>query len=151
MAIECVCRAAIKASPAACFAAFANPAEWSAWARDLDRVDVLHPGDAERPARVRMAVTILGVEHHAVLDVQADPAASVLNCTLVESDEASGIDAAFRFDPDGSGATMRADLRVTLVRAHGQRIERMVSRKLETTLTRDLVRHIERTERAARR
>ena len=150
MPIECVCRVAIKASPAACFTVLADPAGWHEWARDLDRVDVLDVGRAGRAARVRAEVTILGVAQHAVLEVLGEPEAHALRFKSVESVDAATIAGLVRFLPSGAITTMDVDVRITLVRPPGARVERMVSRKIETALTRDLVRHIERLERSDR-
>ncbi|HUR09141.1 MAG TPA: SRPBCC family protein [Nonomuraea sp.] len=147
MPINCVCRATIKASPADCFTALADTRGWADWVRDLDRMDVLDPGEAGRPARVRASATLGGYEHQVVLDVVADPDAGSLTLDLVEGAGLEAIRGALGFSPVAGGALMAADIRITLAKNRPARIERMLSRRIETALTRDFVRHVARQRR----
>jgi hypothetical protein len=147
MPIACVCRTPLKASPADCFHALADPKGWPEWARDLDRVDVLEAGEADRPARVRATATIGGYVQSIVLDVAGDPDAHALIFRLVEGAGLEAVDGSLGFGPAPGGTVMAVDIRIRLTRDRTPRIERMLSRRIETALTRDFVRHVERARR----
>ena len=148
MAVECVCRATVNASPAECLAAVADAARWSVWARDVERVTDVGPGEAEGSTRVEVVVAIFGTEHSATLDVLPDPDGSGVRFTLVEAVDLSAVAGGFRFEENGWATAMTCEVHATLVRPRSPRIERMLGRRIETVLTRDLVRHIERARRA---
>lgn len=147
MAIEVACDATIKASPGECVAVAADAARWMDWARDLEEVTVLAPFSEGAPMRVEIVIEILGVEKRATIDMVQDPDASALTFCLVESPSLSSFAGGVRFSGDGSRSRMVADVRATLVRHYAPRIERMAGRKIETALTRDFVRFVERSAR----
>ncbi len=147
MPIECVCEADIKASPAACLDVAADASRWTEWARDLERVQVLVPFVGDQPMRVSIEIEILGVEKSAIVDVVADPEAHALTFGLVESPSLSEFAGGVRFRADGARTRMHAEISGTLIRTYAPRIERMASRKIETALTRDFVRFVERSRR----
>lgn len=147
MSIDSVCKATIKASPADCLAAVADAACWSAWARDVERVTVVGPGEAAGSTRVEVVVEIMGAEHGATLDVMPDPDGAGVRFVLVGAVDLSAVDGGFRFEENGWATAMTCEVHATLVRPRSERIERMLARRIETALTRDLVRHIERARR----
>ena len=144
MAIECVGDAGIEAPPAVCFIAAADLENWTEWARDLERVEVLDRTDGGRPARVRMVADLFGKEFDATVDFHHDKAPDELRFSLVEARKLAVLEGAFRFEPDSRGTRMTYRLHMVLVKPKAARIERMVSRKIDTALSRDLRRHIER-------
>jgi hypothetical protein len=147
LSIECACEATIKASPAACLAAAADASRWREWARDLEQVNLIAPGSADTPLRVEVVIEILGVEKRATVDVVVDHEVHSLRFGLVESPSLSAFSGGLRFSGEGSRAHMAAEVRGTLIRHYAPRIERMASRKIETALTRDFVRFVERAGR----
>ena len=144
MAIECVGDFGIDAPPAVCFSATAKLESWTEWARDLERVDVLGRDDDGRPVRVRMVADLFGKEFDATVAFHHDQAPDELRFSLVEARKLASLDGSFRFEPEPGGTRMRYRLRMVLVKPKAARIERMVSRKIDTALSRDLRRHIER-------
>ncbi len=144
MAVECVGDVGIEAPPAVCFSAAADLERWTEWARDLDRVDVLERAGDGRPSRARMVADLFGKEFDATVDFHHDQAPDELRFTLVEARKLAVLAGSFRFEPESGGTRMRYRLRMVLVKPKAARIERMVSRKIDTALSRDLRRHIER-------
>jgi uncharacterized membrane protein len=144
MAVECVGDVGVEAPPAVCFSAAADLERWTEWARDLERVDVLERGDDGRPERVRMVADLFGKEFDATVDFHHDKAPDELRFSLVEARKLSILEGSFRFEPEPGGTRMSFHLRMVLVKPKAARIERMVSRKIDTALSRDLRRHIER-------
>jgi hypothetical protein len=144
MAVECSGDVGIEISPAACFSAVADLERWTEWARDLERVEVLEREDGGRPQRVRMVADLFGKEFDAVVDFHHDQAPGELRFTLVEARKLALLEGSFCFESSSAGTTMTYDLRMVLVKPKAARIERMVSRKIDTALSRDLRRHIER-------
>jgi hypothetical protein len=144
VAIECVCQAEIKAAPQVCLQTAADVTGWREWARDLERVTVLAPAEGSGPMWVAITIAILGEEKSATIDLVVDPDSDSLTFELVESASVGEFTGGVRFT--GSGARSRMDARVyaTLLRPRAARIERMASRKIETALTRDFVRYVER-------
>jgi hypothetical protein len=147
LSIECNCEATIRASPGDCLAAAADASRWMDWARDLEQVHVLAPLTPDSPLRVELVIEILGVEKRAVVDLAVDPATSSMSFGLVESASLSEFSGSVRFTGDGSRSRMLAQVRGTLTRSYAPRIERMASRKIETALTRDFLRFVERAAR----
>lgn len=145
MAIECIGDAGIEAPPAVCFAATADLERWTEWARDLERVEVLARGDGGRPAQVRMVADLFGKEFDAIVDFHHDKAPDELHFSLVEARKLAILEGSFRFERESGGTRMTYRLHMVLVKPKAARIERMVSRKIDTALSRDLRRHIERT------
>ena len=144
MAVECVGEVGIEAAAAVCFSATADLERWGEWARDLDRVEVLDRHADGQPARVRVIADLFGKEFDAIVDVHHDKAPDELRFSLVEARKLAELDASFRFEPDSGGTRMSYRLRMVLVKPKAARIERMVSRKIDTAFSRDLRRHIER-------
>ena len=144
MAVECVGAMGVEAPPGVCFAAVADLERWTEWARDLERVDVLERGAGGRPERVRMVADLFGKEFDATVDFHHDKAPHELRFSLVEARKLAALDGSFRFEPESGGTRMTYRLRMVLVKPKAARIERMVSRKIDTALSRDLRRHIER-------
>jgi Polyketide cyclase / dehydrase and lipid transport len=144
MAIECVGDAGIEAPPAVCFATTADLERWTEWARDLERVEVLDRTGGGLPTRVRMVADLFGKEFDAIVDFHHDKAPDELSFSLVEARKLAALEGSFRFEPDSRGTRMTYRLRMVLVKPKAARIERMVSRKIDTALSRDLRRHIER-------
>jgi len=143
MAVECVGDVGIEAPPAVCFALAADLEQWTEWARDLERVDVLERADGGRPARARMVADLFGKEFDATVAFHHQ-SPDELRFTLVEARKLAALDGSFRFEPESAGTRMSYRLRMVLVKPKAARIERMVSRKIDTALSRDLRRHIER-------
>ena len=144
MAIECVGDAGIEAPPAVCFAATADLERWTEWARDLERVDVLDRTEGGRPSRVRVVADLFGKEFDATVDFHHEKAPDELRFSLVEAQKLATLEGSFRFEPDSRGTRMAYRLHMVLVKPKAARIERMVSRKIDTAFSRDLRRHIER-------
>lgn len=147
MSIECVCQASLKSSPQAGFAVVADAARWPEWARDLERV-VVHPAGPEgAPLRATVVVEIFGEEFDGTVEVVADPANHAIIFEVTECEHLEGMGGTMRFDPAGSGSRLDVKLSGALTRPRGQRVDRLLSRRIETALTRDLVRYIERGRR----
>jgi hypothetical protein len=144
MAIECVGDVGVEAPPALCFTAAADLERWTEWARDLERVEVLARGDGGRPTQVRMVADLFGKEFDALVDFHHDKAPDELRFSLVEARKLASLQGSFRFEPESGGTRMAYRLHMALVKPKAARIERMVSRKIDTALSRDLRRHIER-------
>ncbi|MCA1843015.1 MAG: SRPBCC family protein [Actinobacteria bacterium] len=144
MAVECVGDVGVEAPPALCFASVADLERWTEWARDLERVEVLDRGGDGRPSRVRMVADLFGKEFDAVVDFHHDKAPDELRFSLVEARKLASLEGSFRFEPESGGTQMSYRLQMVLVKPKAARIERMVSRKIDTALSRDLRRHIER-------
>lgn len=144
MAVECEGDVGVEAAPGASFSAAADLERWPDWARDLERVEVLERGPDGRPVRARMVADLFGKEFDAVIAFDYDKAPDELGFGLVEARKLAELDGSFRFEPDPGGTRMHYRLRMVLVKPKAARIERMVSRKIETALSRDLRRHIER-------
>jgi uncharacterized membrane protein len=144
MAVECVGEVGIEAPPAVCFALTADLERWTEWARDLERVEVLDRNGDGRPARARMVADLFGKEFDAIVDFHHDKAPDELRFTLVEARKLAGLEGAFRFEPGSGGTRLGYRLQMVLVKPKAARIERMVSRKIDTALSRDLRRHLER-------
>jgi hypothetical protein len=144
MAVECIGDVAVEASQAACFSATADILRWPDWAKDLERAEVLESPADGRPARVRMVADLFGKEFDAIIDVVVDKGPGELSFTLVEARKLTTLEALFRFEPEAAGTRLSYQLRMVLVKPKAARIEKMVSRKIDTALSRDLRRHIER-------
>ena len=134
----------IDAPPAVCFSAAADLEQWTEWARDLERVEVLDRHPDGRPARARVIADLFGKEFDAIVDLHHDKAPDELRFSLVEARKLAALEGAFRFEPASGGTRMSYRLRMVLVKPKAARIERMVSRKIDTAFSRDLRRHIER-------
>jgi ribosome-associated toxin RatA of RatAB toxin-antitoxin module len=147
MAVECGGDVGIEASPAACFSATADLERWPEWARDLERVDVLERDPSGRPAQVRMVADLFGKEFDATVDFHHATSPDELSFSLVEARKLAILEGSFRFEAGSGGTRLSYRLRMVLVKPKAARIERMVSRKIDTALSRDLRRHIERDHR----
>jgi hypothetical protein len=147
VAIECECQADIKAAPQACLQIAADAARWRDWARDLDQVTILSPAEAAADMRVAITISILGEEKSATIDLHTDPGTHSMTFELVESDSVSEFSGGVRFTAAGSLSRMDAKVHATLIRPRAVRIERMAARKIETALTRDFLRYVERAGR----
>jgi len=147
LSIECECEATIKASPADCLALASDASRWMDWARDLEQVNVIAPLTDDSPLRVEVVIEILGVEKRATVDLVVDREANSMSFDLVESPSLSEFNGGVRFSGDGSRSRMAAKVHGTLIRHYAPRIERMASRKIETALTRDFLRFVERSGR----
>ena len=144
MAVECDGDFGVEASPAVSFGAVAELERWPEWARDLERVEILSRDGDGRPGRVRMVADLFGKEFDATVDFHYDKAPDELRFSLVEARKLAILEGSFRFEPDSGGTRMSYRLRMVLVKPKAARIERMVARKIDTALSRDLRRHIER-------
>jgi hypothetical protein len=144
VAVECVGNVGVEAAPGVCFSTTADLERWTEWARDLERVEVVDRGDDGRPVRVRLVADLLGKEFDATVDFHHEKAPDELSFTLVEARKLATLEGAFRFEPEAGGTRLSYRLRLVLVKPKAARIERMVSRKIDTALSRDLRRHIER-------
>ena len=144
MAVECIGDVGVEAAPAACFAATADLERWTVWARDLDRVEVLERTAAGWPAQVRVVVDLSGKEFDATVEFRHDREPDELSFILVEARKLARLEGSFRFEREPGGTRLRYRLRMELVKPKAARIERMVSRKIDTAFSRDLRRHIER-------
>jgi hypothetical protein len=144
VAVECVGNVGVEAAPGVCFSTTADLERWTEWARDLERVEVVDRGDDGRPVRVRLVADLFGKEFDATVDFHHEKAPDELSFTLVEARKLATLEGAFRFEPEAGGTRLSYRLRLVLVKPKAARIERMVSRKIDTALSRDLRRHIER-------
>jgi uncharacterized membrane protein len=144
VAVECVGDVVIETAPAACFSGAADLERWPEWARDLERVDVLDRTDDGRPRRVRMVADLFGKEFDATVDFDYAKAPDEFTFRLVEARKLATLEGSFRFEPASGGTRMSFRLLMVLGKPKAARIERMVSRKIDTALSRDLRRHIER-------
>jgi hypothetical protein len=147
VAVECAGDVGVEATPAACFATAADLERWPDWARDLERVEVLERGEGGRAVRVRMVADLFGKEFDATVEFDHAKGPGELGFTLVEARKLAVLEGSFRFEPQSGGTRMSYRLRMVLVKPKAARIERMVSRKVDTALSRDLRRHIERSVR----
>ena len=143
MAIEVAGEVQIEAPVAATFAAVADLESWTEWARDIERVTVLARNGDSRPARVRMVADLFGKEFDATADFAHD-APSAITFRLVEARKLSTLEGGFRFEAGPAGTLLGFRVLMVLVKPKAARIERMVGRKIDTALSRDLRRHIER-------
>ena len=143
MAVECFGDVGIDATPGVCFSTTADLERWTEWARDLERVEVLERDGDGRPGRVRMVADLFGKEFDATIDFRHQSPDEV-RFTLVEARKLAALEGSFRFEPESSGTRMSYSLRMVLAKPKAARIERMVARKIDTALSRDLRRHIER-------
>jgi hypothetical protein len=134
----------VEAAPAACFSATADLEHWPDWARDLERVEILERGEGGRATRARMVADLFGKEFDAVVGFHYDQAPGELRFTLIEARKLATLEGSFRFEPEPGGTRLHYRLHMVLVKPKAARIERMVSRKVDTALSRDLRRHIER-------
>lgn len=144
MAVECDGDFGVGTSPAICFSAVADVERWPEWASDLERVEILSRDDDGRPGRVRMVADLFGKEFDATVDFQHDRAPGELRFTLVEARKLASLEGSFRFEPAADGTLVGYRFQLVLVKPKAPRIERMVSRKIDTYLSRDLRRHVER-------
>lgn len=144
MAVECHGDTSVEASPAACFDGTASLERWPEWARDLERVEILGRDDRSRPSRVRLVADLFGKEFDATVDFHYEGAPGALRFTLVEALKLASLEGSFRFDPGPYGTRLGYRVVLVLAKPKAPRIERMVSRKIDTYLSRDLRRHIER-------
>lgn len=144
MAVECDGDFGVGASPAICFSAVADVERWPEWASDLERVEILSRDDDGRPGRVRMVADLFGKEFDATVDFQHERAPGELRFTLVEARKLASLEGSFRFEPAADGTLVGYRFLLVLVKPKAPRIERMVSRKIDTYLSRDLRRHVER-------
>jgi len=136
------------AAPApSCYAAVADSAGWREWARDLERVEVLERDSGGRARAVEVELEVFGQVYTARVAVSYDDPALAVRFGLIEAASLTELTGEIGFSPSGSEATMAYRISMTLVRTKAPRIERMVSRKIETALVRDLARHIERGHR----
>jgi hypothetical protein len=69
----------------------------------------------------------------------------------VESRKLRALTGSYAFTPSGDGTTMTFRLRAEFIKPKAPRIERFAGRKIETAITRDLRRHIERQSRRVAR
>ena len=144
MAVECDGDFGVGASPAICCSAVADVERWPEWASDLERVEILSRDDDGRPGRVRMVADLFGKEFDATVDFQHERAPGELRFTLVEARKLASLEGSFRFEPAADGTLVGYRFLLVLVKPKAPRIERMVSRKIDTYLSRDLRRHVER-------
>jgi len=144
MAVECDGDFGVEASPAVSFGAVAELERWPEWARDLERVEILSRDGDGRPGRVRMVADLFGKEFDAIVDFTYDPERAAIAFGLVEARKLASLQGSFRFEAATGGSAMNFRLVMALVKPKAARIERMVSRKIDTYLSRDLRRHIER-------
>ena len=147
MAVECVGDVSVAASPASCYSVTADIERWPEWASELERIEILERSADGRPARARVVADLFGKEFDAVIDLLYDKAPGELGFTLVEAAKLAALDGAFCFEPESAGSRLSYRLRLVLVKPKAARIERMVSRKIDTAFSRDLRRHIERSGR----
>ena len=133
--------------PSACLAALADPTTWPDWARDLEKVKVRGTGPDGVADQVEVTVGLLGVTHKVLLALTFDTETHELVAELLESPKLKALRAVVRFEPAGRGSRFDYRLTAELSASLRDRIERMAARKVETALTRDLVRWIERGDR----
>lgn len=147
MAIESVGNVEVAAPPPVCFAGAADLERWTEWARDLERVTVLERNGGGRPQRVRMVADLFGEECNATADFSFEKAPAAFTFSLVEAHKLRSLEGELRFQPgpDPAETLMSFRILMVLVKPKAARIERMVARKIDTALSRDLRRHIERT------
>jgi hypothetical protein len=137
----------ISVAPEMCFARTAEIENWPEWARDLETVTVLERDGHGRPRRANLVAELFGKEFDATVDFDFDKAPGQFTFALVEARKLASLEGSFQFEPRSAGTVVNFRVFMTLVKPKAARIERMVSRKVETALSRDLRRHIERTAR----
>jgi uncharacterized membrane protein len=137
----------ISVTPELCFARTADIENWPEWARDLETVTVLERDGYGRPSRANLVADLFGKEFDATVDFDFDKAPGQITFALVEARKLASLEGSFQFEPRSAGTLVNFRVFMTLVKPKADRIERMVSRKVETALSRDLRRHIERTAR----
>jgi hypothetical protein len=146
MTIESTGRAVIEAGVEACWAGATDFDHWTDWARDIESVKVLEVVGDRR--RVEFGVELVGKDYGATIDFDLSQGPAEMTFGLVEARKLRTVDGVFNFAPAGAGETVMT-FRVTanLVKEKTARIERLFARRIETMLSRDLTRHIERAER----
>ena len=147
VSIDCVGHTTVDAAPEVCLAALADPTTWPGWARDLKKVKVRSTGPDGVPDQVEVSLELLGQTHRVLLALTFDPETHELVADLVESPKLEALRASVRFQPAGRGTRFEYRLTAELAESLRARFERMAARKVETALTRDLVRWIERADR----
>lgn len=151
MAIECVGRVRIDAPPSRCYAVAADLEGYPAWADEVEKVTVVERGPEGQARRVALEVYLFHKDFSATLDFDHGQAPDQLSFTLVESRKLRSMSGSYNFVPADDGTMMTFRLAAEFVKPKAPRIERFAGRKIETAITRDLRRHIERqTRRVAR-
>jgi ribosome-associated toxin RatA of RatAB toxin-antitoxin module len=151
VAIECTGRVQINAPPSRCFAVAADIEGYPDWADEVEKVTVLERGDEGQALRVAMEVYLFRKDFSTTLDFDHGQAPDELSFTLVESRKLRTLTGSYAFVPSGDGSTMAFRLRAEFIKPKAPRIERFAGRKIETAITRDLRRHIERQSRRVAR
>jgi hypothetical protein len=145
MTVESTGRTVIGAPVEACWAGTIDFEHWTDWARDISSVKVLDPGGDGRPRRVEFGVELVGKDYGATLDFDLSGGPGQVSFGLVESRKLRTADGVFDFAALDDGSTaLNFSIKAELVKPKAARIERLFARRIETMLSRDLKRHVER-------
>jgi uncharacterized membrane protein len=146
MTVESTGEIVVDAPVEACFESTVDFDRWPDWARDMESVKVLESSGTRR--RVEFGVELVGKDYGATVDFDLAGGPGRVTLSLVESRKLATVDGFFAFTPTGGGGTVMAfTITANLVKPKAERIERLFARRIETMLTRDLRRHIERNNR----
>lgn len=149
--IECVARVRIEAPRSRCYAIAADVEGYPAWAGEVEKVTVVERGPDGQARRVALEVYLFQKDFSTTLDFDYGQAPDQVSFTLVESRKLRSMTGSYTFVPAEDGTLMTFRLNAEFVKPKAARIERFASRKVETAITRDLRRYIERqTRRVAR-
>lgn len=151
MAIECAGRIQIDAPPSRCFTVAADIEGYPAWAGEVEKVDVLERGPEGQVLRAALEVYLFHKDFSTTLDFDHGQAPDEFSFTLVESRKLRSLTGSYAFAPADDATLMTFRLRAEFVKPKAARIERFAGRKIETAITRDLRRHIERQSRRVTR
>ncbi len=147
MAIESAGRVMVDAVPEVCCSTTADFERWRDWARDVEQVTVMERTGDGRSCRVAFAVDLFGKDYSATMDFDLGATPKQLSFTLVEARKLRAASGFFQFEPAGDATLMTFRVFAELVKPKPARVERLIARRVETMLVRDLKRYIERNTR----
>jgi uncharacterized membrane protein len=146
MTVESRAEVVVDAPVEACYAETVDFDHWTDWARDIESVKIVESSGSRR--RVEFGVELVGKDYGATIDFDLAGGPERITLALVESRKLRTVDGTFAFTPTASGgALMVFTITANLVKPKAERIERLFARRIETMLSRDLRRHIERSSR----
>lgn len=111
MAVSGVKEFEIKADPATVMAAIAAVDRLPEWSGPHKSVEILSTHDDGRPNRVRMSVSILGINDNQIVDYTFSGDDKV-SWTLVESDQQNSQEGSYVLSPSGSGTNVKFELTI---------------------------------------
>jgi hypothetical protein len=137
----------VDAVPEGCCSTTADFERWGDWARDVEQVAVVERTADGRSCRVAFSVDLFGKDYSATMDFDLGAAPKQLSFTLVEARKLRAASGLFQFEPSGGKTMMSFRVSAELVKPKPARVERLIARRVETMLVRDLKRYIERNTR----